>query len=78
MAQRAVPDNDKGASTFGAKMFDNTQKKLLEKMYARVFELSPATKGRPPELTEEGQILLQRTNIKPAELMPKTYDDFLK
>jgi hypothetical protein len=51
---------------------------MLEKMYTRVFENSPGAKGKPPELTEEGQILLQRANIKVSELVPKTYDDFLK
>lgn len=59
-------------------MFDNTQKKMLEKMYARVFDISPGTKGKAPELTEEGQILLQRANIRVADLIPKSYDDFLK
>ena len=59
-------------------MFDTSQKKLLEKMYARVFETSSSAKGKVPELTEEGQVLIARANIKVADLMPKTLDDFVK
>lgn len=47
-------------------------------MYARVFETSSSAKGKVPELTEEGQVLIARANIKVADLMPKTLDDFVK
>ena len=52
---------------------------MLEKMYARIFDTSPAAKGnKMPEVTEEGMILLTRANILPQDLYPKTLDDFLR
>lgn len=47
-------------------------------MYSRVFDVNGASKtGRAPELTEEGHALLARANIKPAEIIQKSYEDFL-
>ena len=65
-------------TNYGSKIFDTQQKKLLEKMYAKIFDLSGVNKGKAPELTEEGQMLLQRANIQASDLLPKTLEDFLK
>lgn len=73
--------NAKGRSKPGAsppKQFDAAAKKMLEKMYARVFDLSTGQKGRTPELTEEGQLLVLKANIQPQDLVPRSYEDFLK
>ena len=60
------------------KNFDTATKKMLEKMYTRVFDPSTAQKGRTPELTEEGQQLISKTNISPTDLLPLSIDDFIK
>ena len=46
-------------------------------MYARVFDLSVSSKGKMPEITEEGHALLARAKINPSEILPKSYEEFL-
>ena len=42
-----------------SKNFDNTQKKALEKIYAKIFDTSSVhQKNQIPELTEEGGKLI--------------------
>ena len=50
-------------------------KNLLEKVYFRVFDVSKI-KGKNPELSEEGQQLIQISGINPSEIIQKTLEDF--
>lgn len=52
-------------------------KSLLEKVYFRVFDVSKI-KGKNPELSEEGQQLIQISGINPSEIIQKTLEDFTK
>ena len=51
---------------------------MLEKIYARVFDLSTAQKGKVPELTEEGQLLIQKAKVNAHDLIPRPLEDFMK
>ena len=57
-------------------MPDTLQRKALEKVYARVFDVSNAQKGKLPELTLEGKMLLAQAKVDPEDLAIKTLDDF--
>lgn len=57
---------------------DSIQRKALEKVYARVFDLpnGGSFKGKTPELSAEGKDLLKQAKVDPEDLMIKTLDDF--
>ena len=55
---------------------DTLQRKALEKVYARVFDVVNAQRGKLPELTPEGKILVQQAKVDPEDLAIKTLDDF--
>lgn len=77
MEQSNLPS--KGGSTDRhPKNYDAATKKMLEKMYARVFDLSTAQKGKTPALTEEGEQLIAKTSIKLDDLVPLSLDEFIK
>jgi hypothetical protein len=40
-------------------MPDTLQRKALEKVYARVFDVPNAQRGKLPDLTTEGKLLIQ-------------------
>jgi preprotein translocase subunit YajC len=48
--------------------FNDTQKKILEKVFARIFE--------GDKITEEGKFICQEAHVRPEDLKIKTYDDF--
>ena len=61
-----------------SKNFDNTQKKALEKIYAKIFDTqSTVQKNQIPDLTDEGSRLIQQTGINPNDLIHKSLEDFL-
>lgn len=57
-------------------MPDTLQRKALEKVYARVFDVPNAQRGKLPDLTTEGKLLIQQTKVDPQDLAIKTLDDF--
>lgn len=59
-------------------MPDTLQRKALEKVYARVFDVANAQRGKLPELTTEGKLLLNQAKVDPEDLAIKTLDDFKK
>ena len=48
--------------------FNDAQKKMLEKIYARIFDQN--------QLTDEGKMLCREAQIKAEDLKSKTLDDF--
>lgn len=58
---------------------DHSQKKTLEKMYARIFDLSSNqhNKTKLPKLTTEGKQLCQQAKVDPDDLHIKTLEDFV-
>ena len=56
-------------------MPDTMQRKALEKVYARVFDVANAQKGKLPELTADGKLLVQQAKVDPEDLAIKTLDD---
>lgn len=57
-------------------MPDSQQRKALEKVYARVFDVANTQRGKLPELTVEGKLLVQKAKVDPEDLMIKSLDDF--
>jgi ferritin-like protein len=57
---------------------DSLQRKALEKVYARIFDLSNGTvKGKIPETTTEGKLLLLQAGVDAEDLAIKTIDEFI-
>ena len=57
---------------------DLLQRKALEKVYARIFDLSNgAAKGKIPVTSSEGKLLLQQANVDVEDLAIKTLDEFI-
>ena len=48
--------------------FNDAQKKMLEKIYARIFDQN--------QLTDEGKMLCREAQIKAEDLKHRTLDDF--
>ena len=61
------------SSSLGVK-FSDVQKKQLEKVYAKIFDLSSG--AQQPTLTEEGRNLCHEADVSPQDLLIKTYNDF--
>jgi hypothetical protein len=57
---------------------DTHLRKALEKVYARVFDLSNGVqRGKMPEVTPDGKLLLLQAKVEPEDIVAKTMDDFL-
>ena len=59
-------------NSLGVKLSE-PQKKLLEKVYARIFETSGAG---ATHVTEEGRNLCREADVRPDDLKIRTLDDF--
>jgi hypothetical protein len=55
---------------------DNVQRKALEKVYARIFDVNNQPRGKAPELTTDGKSLLLMAKVDPEDILIKTLDDF--
>ena len=55
---------------------DSVTRKALEKVYARIFDVANAPRGRAPELTADGKLLLQQAKVEADDIMVKTLQDF--